>query len=519
MKNKYILLVILGFWLLTELAGANQLALIKLTPEQRIEASQINLLVYHDFKDALLVGLNDELMKTIKNKSWQFEIIDSELSPGEYFLVFKAGKGRYGMPGTVLLDYPRYALIRMSESDAQAAKAAGYEMKRLNPHPIQIKEVVEPFNLPAPDTLIQQMVESVSLDSLIQTVRYLQDYQTRYTYSPKCDTAAWYLHDRLQALGLSTEYDIYLSGALRDTSYNVIATLTGQVQPESIVIVCGHFDSYSDVPYTLAPGADDNGTGIAAVLEAARVLSQYQFRWTILFIAFSGEEQWMHGSYHWVDSVAVPQQMKIAGVYNMDMFAYTAYDSNLMYVIRNLQSTPLAILAESVNVQYNIGLEVVNFWDEDCAGDNLPFWEQGIKAVFVLEDSEWGIWNGSNPYYHTIHDTIGNLRLSQLLRGTQLAIGCLATLAGPLGINVVEDKTVLSRSSATNPNFSIFPNPFSKYAIIPKHENEQFLIYDITGKLCVENSGNRIGSGLTQGVYFVQAVKGKSSPVRIVKID
>jgi hypothetical protein len=516
MKNKYILLIILGFWLLAELAGANQLALVKLTPEQRIEAAQINLLVYQDFQDALLVGLNDELMQTLKNKDWKFEIIDSELSPGEYYLVYKAGKGKYHIPGRVLLDYPRYALIRISESDALKAKATGYEMKRLMPHPIQNTEMVKPFSIPERDTLVQQMVEAVSLDSLIQTERHLQDYQTRYTYTRKCDTAAWFLHDRFQALGLSTEYDVYLAGASRDTSYNVIATLPGQVQPESIVIVCGHFDSYSDVPYTLAPGADDNGTGTAAVLEAARILSKYQFRWTIMFIGFSGEEQWMLGSYHWVDSVAVPEHLKIGGVYNMDMFAYTAYDSNLMYVIRNLQSTPLAIMAESVNVRFNIGLELINYRDDDCAGDNTPFWEQGIKAVFALEDSEWGIWNGSNPYYHTTQDTIGNLRLGQLLRGTQLAVGCLAAMAKPTGINATSEKSFFNNSLQ---NLSIFPNPFAKYAIIPEHENESFLVYDIAGKLLGKTFGKRIGSGLAPGVYFLRAVQGNSTPVRIIKID
>lgn len=517
MKEKYfVVFILLGFFLLAGVTKADQLALIRVTVEQRIEAAQMNLKVYQDFKDAILIGLNNELEQIIRNKGWQFEILDPELTPGEYFLVYKAGAGTYSKPGRVLLDYPRHALVRMSESDAYEAKAAGYEMKRLIPHPIQIKETVEPFIVPASDTLIQQMVESVSLDSLLLTLRDLQNYQTRYTYSRKCDTAAWYLYDRFNAIGMSPEYDVYLAGTRRDTSYNIIATLPGQVQPESIVIVCGHFDSYSNQPYILAPGADDNGTGTAAVLEAARLLSQYQFRWTIMFITFSGEEQWMLGSYHWVDSVAVPQQLNIGGVYNMDMFAYTAYDSSLMYVIRNIQSTPLAILAESVNIQYNIGLEVVNFWDEDCAGDNTPFWEQGIKAVFVLEDSEWGIWNGSNPHYHTTHDTIGNLRLGQLLRGTQLAVGCLAALAGPIGVNAVAERPFFT-NSATDVN--IFPNPFSKYAVIPKHENELFLIYDITGKLCSKNLGNQIGTGLAPGVYFVRSAQYNSPVIRIVKIN
>jgi hypothetical protein len=515
MKLKY-MVVLLGLFLLAGTANTDRLALIKVTPEQRMEAAQINLLVYYDFIDALLVGLNDQQIQTIKDKNWQIEVVDSEFTTGEYFLVFKASRGKYSMPGRILLDYPRYALVRMSELDAYEAKATGYQMKRLMPHPIQINKIADPFNIPLSDTLIQLMVEAVSLDSLLLTLYDLQNFQTRYTYSRKCDTAAWYLNDRFQAIGLATEYDIYLAGTRRDTSYNVIATLPGQVQPESIVIVCGHFDSYSDQPYTLAPGADDNGTGTAAVLEAARIMSQYQFRWTIMFIGFSGEEQWMLGSYHWVDSVAVPQQLNIGGVFNMDMYAYTAYDSTLMYVIRNQQSTPLAVLAESINVQYNIGLDLVNYWDEDCAGDNTPFWESGIKAVFVLEDSEWGIWHGSNPHYHTTHDTIGNLTFGQLLRGTQLAVGCLAAMAGPISVNMLAEKLHFNNSAT---NINIFPNPFSKFAVIPKHENEKFQIYDITGKLRSKTLGYKIGTGLNPGVYFIKSAQYKSPIIRIVKIN
>ncbi len=513
MKLKYII-ISLGLFLIAGTANANQLVLIKITPEQRIEAAKINLLVYYDFKDVLLVDLNNELIQIIRDRNWQYEIIDLEFTAGEYFLVYKVGRGKHGMPGRVLLDYPRYTLVRMSETDAYQAKAAGYKMKRLMPHPIQINETVEPFDIPESDTLIEQMVEAVSFDSLLLTLYDLQNFQTRYTYTRKCDTAAWYLYDRFQELGLATEYDVYLAGTRRDTSYNVIAILPGYVLPESIVIVCGHFDSYSDQPYTLAPGADDNGTGTAAVLEAARIMSQYQFRWTIMFINFSGEEQWMLGSYHWVDSVAVPQQLKIGGVYNMDMFAYTAYDSNLMYVTRNNQSIHLAVLAESVNAQYNIGFQVVNYWDEDCAGDNTPFWENGIKAVFVCEDSEWGIWQGSNPHYHTTHDTIGNLNFGQLLRGTQLAIGCLATLAGPVGVITVAEKPLFNNSAT---DIYVFPNPFSKYAVIPKHENEEFLIYDITGKLCSKTLGNQIGSGLAPGIYFIRSTQYNIPAIRIVK--
>jgi hypothetical protein len=472
MKYKYILFLFLGLFVLV---NANKLALLKVTPTQRIEAVQLNISIYQDLKDALVVRLDAKLEQTLTNKGWQIKILDPDLASDEYFLVYKVGPGKNSYPGRILLDIERSTLVRMSEQEALHAKSDGFEMRRLHAHQLQIEELNQEFSASRHDTLIQRMVQTVSLDSLLATLVRLQNFRTRYTYSRKCDTAAWYLRDRLQAYGLPTAYDVYLAGTQRDTSYNVIATITGQVRPESIVIICGHFDSYSNTPYTLAPGADDNGTGTAAVIEAARILSRYRFRWTIKFIAFSGEEQWMLGSYHWVDSVAVPQQLKIGGAYNFDMIAYTAYDSTRMYVNRNTASTSLAVLAESANVQYNIGLNLINYLDEDCAGDNTPFWEHGYKAVFALEDTEWGIWNGSNPHYHTTHDTIGILRLGQVLRGARLGVACIAAMAGPIGLNAIqEDGDVSSEASVFIP--AIIKN------VISLPGKKQAELFDITGK-------------------------------------
>jgi len=495
MKYKYIFFLFFG---LLVLVNADHLVLIKVLPEQRIEAVRMNISVYYDLKDVLVVGLDDKLEQFLRNKGWQIEVLDKELAPDEYFIVYKVGPGKNYCPGKFLTKNERSTLVRMSEQEALQSKSQGFEMRRLHAHSLQIEEPLEQFSIPRHDTLVQQMVQAVSLDSLLTTLRHLQNYRTRYTYSRKCDTAAWWIHDRLQVYGLPTVYDIYLAGAQRDTSYNVIATITGQVRPESIVIICGHFDSYSNTPYTIAPGADDNGTGTAVLIEAARILSNYQFRYTIKFIAFSGEEQWMLGSYHWIDSVAVPQQLKIAGVYNFDMIAYTAYDSTRMYVNRNTASTSLAVLAESANVQYNIGLNLINYLDEDCAGDNTPFWEHGYKAVFALEDTEWGIWNGSNPHYHTTHDTIGILRLGQVLRGARLGVACIAAMAGPIDLNAIqEDGDVSSEAYVFIP--AIIKN------VISLPGKKQAELFDITGKKVYQLlPGNNDIRHLASGIYFVR---------------
>lgn len=228
----------------------------------------------------------------------------------------------------------------------------------------------------------------------------------------------------------------------------------------------------------------------------------------------------MVGSSHWVDSVAVPQNLQIAGVYNLDMIGYTAYDTNLLYVTPNTPSMPLAVLAESMNVQYEIGLNLVNYLDEDAAGDQTPFWQNGYKAVFVIEDSEWGIWGGSNPYYHTPYDTLGNLRMSLVRKATQMALASIATMAGPVGASVLDDNA--NQSPAASGIF-LTPNPMRngcliKYAWSGDGE-EKLIIYDAMGRVVrllatKRNTGfwngqDKNGKKVPSGVYFIRFPKGE----------
>jgi hypothetical protein len=510
--------IALGLCLIAGLAVGAELAVIPVSPARRQEAAQLGIPCYWNGGDFLLVPLAAELSQDLRRRGWQYETLESELHPGEYFIIFKAGPGRRALPGNVLWQNERCALARLGEAEAGVAKAQNYEMVRLPAGPHRLSPAPAGGLAPPPDTLIQRLVNQVSLDSLRRTILDLENYGTRYTYSRKCDTAAWYLERRLADLSLATESDTYLCGTQHDVSYNVIATIPGQVHPESIVIACGHFDSYSDEPATLAPGADDNASGTAAVLEAARILAAAQSRLTLKFIAFSGEEQWMVGSYHWVDSVAAPRQLKIAGVYNVDMIAYTAFDSNLLFVNTNTASRSLAVLAESANAQYRIGLRLINYLDEDCAGDNLPFWEHGIKAVFALEDSEYGIWNGSNPYYHTTHDTLGNIRMGQVKRGAQLTVACLAALAGVYSPSGADEPFTNHEPQKAGRKLTVTPNPFTRFATAPGHEREQFVLYGASGRTCGIHSGGRIGAGLAPGVYFIRAPAGGASAARIVKL-
>ncbi|MFQ6093850.1 MAG: M28 family peptidase, partial [bacterium] len=278
------------------------------------------------------------------------------------------------------------------------------------------------------DPFVAYLVSQVSQQDIRGYIKDLQDFGTRYSYSPMCDSAAVYLYNQFAEMGLSVEYDYFdLDGY---TKRNVVATLPGVVYPDSFFIICGHYDSYSYDPWNLAPGADDNASGTAATLEAASILSQYYSEVTILFICWAGEEEWMVGSGDYAYR-ARAEGMAIGGVLNFDMIAYpTTDDSLFMYVFCDYPSEPLADLAVALNTEYDIGLSLTKVIDPNDVSDHYYFWEVGYLALDFCEDTAENIWGGSQPHYHTTHDTLGTLYLPLARRTTQVGVALLATLAG-----------------------------------------------------------------------------------------
>jgi acetylornithine deacetylase/succinyl-diaminopimelate desuccinylase-like protein len=141
--------------------------------------------------------------------------------------------------------------------------------------------------LQAQSPTIQSIINQTNLDSLIYFVKELSgEVQTiingqpytivsRHWQQPSNDMAANYIKQKLNSYGLVT-YDQWFSG----TGRNVYGVQLGSVYPNKEYIICAHYDDMP--PGSVAPGADDNGSGSAAVLEAARIFSQYDAKYTII---------------------------------------------------------------------------------------------------------------------------------------------------------------------------------------------------------------------------------------------
>ena len=200
------------------------------------------------------------------------------------------------------------------------------------------------------------------------------------------DLARANIEATFQSFGLAVSLDPFTYQFM--PYYNVVAVKNGLTNPSRQFIIGAHFDSVGN------PGADDNGSGTAGVMEIARVLSGYDFESTIIFIAFDREEQGLIGS----DAYAIGHQMDdIRGMVSMDMIAYnTGADAVELY--GRAESGALKTELAQAVLDYSGGLGCTIFGPMD-ASDHAPFEWQGFQASLIIED--WG-----NPFYHTPNDHV-----------------------------------------------------------------------------------------------------------------
>jgi Zn-dependent M28 family amino/carboxypeptidase len=187
-----------------------------------------------------------------------------------------------------------------------------------------------PAQTTPPDPAIKKMVAEISPERIDADVKTLAGFETRGNYSDPNQKARgigaarrWiFAQFHSYSARLEVSYDIEKKGATDIAS--IIAVLRGATQPEKRIIVGAHYDSINlratgeKAAEAPAPGADDDASGTAVVLELARVMSQYHFRKTIVFVAFAGEELGYIGSSHYA-SRAKANHEQIEAVFNNDI--------------------------------------------------------------------------------------------------------------------------------------------------------------------------------------------------------
>ncbi len=281
------------------------------------------------------------------------------------------------------------------------------------------------------DPLVADMAAAVSRTEYVRVWQALDDYETRYAYTSQNRACAAWIASEFASYGLEVEAPLFATNPERR---NVIGTLRGSVEPAANVYVVAHFDSTSGQPNTHAPGADDNASGVAAVLEAARVLSRHQFRYTLKFVAFNAEEQGMVGSEAYVATIAAAGE-QIIGCLNFDMIAYTGSDAPPpdLVIYTNHASLDVARVLEAACTTF-VPNAITPVVAEDAGvrwSDHASFWDRGYMAVTGIEAGDWEE-SEFCPWYHTAEDRIEKYPQDYPTNVTTAAVAALAHLALPI---------------------------------------------------------------------------------------
>lgn len=219
------------------------------------------------------------------------------------------------------------------------------------------------------------------------------------------------------------------SGNIETAWKNVIATKPGALNPNQQVIICGHYDSRSEISLVRAPGADDNGSGTIGVLEAARLMANRQFERTIKFCLWSGEEQGLYGSAAYAEE-AYHRGDSIIGVFNFDMIAYDGNGdgSAELHCGTGQSSQALGNLFNTAVADYSINLapDIISS-GATGASDHASFWDYGYPAFLGIEDYS----SDFNPYYHTTGDNMTHITQVFFLNFTKALVASSATFAVP----------------------------------------------------------------------------------------
>ncbi len=299
------------------------------------------------------------------------------------------------------------------------------------------------------DARVTELVKGITNQSVRRHMEALLEIGPR----PSNDAAASkktvdYISDRLVDYGYFVEEERFQAKSRWDGSdvehRNIMATLVGRDATKRILEIGAHYDT---VPGS--PGADDNGSGVVALLEVARALRARNYGGTIRLCFFAMEEDGLVGSINHVTKIRQRGE-PVKGVIVLEMVGYTSSDpdsqktparvpllfwpprtGDFICVVGNLRSSGLGGAFEGAAQRYTPDLEYFSakrigaLFRDSARSDHFPYWKAGLRGVMITDTA-----NFRNPHYHRRSDTIDTIDFPFLARVARATAATAAEWAG-----------------------------------------------------------------------------------------
>jgi len=435
--------------------------------------------------------------------------------------------------GRVLTEESGVTLLRTDEAGVYALNALPVDLGRLTMHPlVSTTAQAERPSLPVvSDSIVWDLVNAVSQDSVLGMIQRYQDFYTRYSTHDSCDAAMEWTRARFEEYGCDTTF---LFPFRSNYAPNAVGVRYGTTNPDVIYGICGHTDATSQHRPNHCPGADDNGSGTTAVLEACRVFRDVEFENTVYFIGFSGEEQGLYGS----DSFAeycYRRGDSIRAMLNFDMISYGRENIDTFEVAGKWSNPSCEWLVNFYIAQadtFSLLKTKKVMTNYMPYSDHHSFWLRGYPALLGIE-------NDFTPMYHTIGDTIGpmyyrNCGTNNVPLATdaiRAAVASIAKLAGahlPVGL---EEQTGRGPLRVLGVEPSLGQAPLSVRLSAPLGPGGRVEVFDATGRQVQVLEPGRssavswdgtdgTGQRLAAGIYLFRATdRGRTSTAKAVLTD
>ena len=277
---------------------------------------------------------------------------------------------------------------------------------------------------PPPDPVIEGLVNKIGRPSYEADLTRLVSFNTRNSTTTQYAAACDFVDQQLAALGyITSRQTIQVNGS---TSQNVIALRTGSgPASRGVVLVSAHLNSINleGNVNSPAPGADDDGSGSAGVIEIARALKDHQGRHDLKLVLFGGEEEGLFGSKRFVAKLTPASRTKIRAVVHMDM-------------IGSLNSPSPTVLLEGATVSQSVidGLAAAAATYTGLAvqtslhpfnSDHVPFIDKGVPAVLTIEGTD-----DANHNIHSPRDTLDRINFDLALEILRMNLAFVAQALG-----------------------------------------------------------------------------------------
>lgn len=255
------------------------------------------------------------------------------------------------------------------------------------------------------DPVIEEAVNQVSSANIRSWVEWLSSFPTRHHASPRANDHAEQMKERLENLlrDRSIPYQVELVSHNRTNQKSLKVTLVGATRPDEIVVMGGHYDSINSSYFggREAPGADDNASGSACLVEALRIISKGpQPHRTIEFMWYAAEEVGLVGSGEIAQGYR-QQDKDVVAVLQLDMTLHPGSGAKRIASITDFTSPWLRDLLVQLNDHY-IGVEIINDRCGYACSDHASWYRQGYSTLMPFESTM----NNYNRHIHTARDVI-----------------------------------------------------------------------------------------------------------------